>query len=362
MRETLVVFRRELRSFFLSPIAYVFGILLVSVLLYYVSEGALQNGARASAEGLFATLPLMLVLFLPGLTMRMWAEERKLGTLELLMTFPVRIGQLVFGKFLACVVYLACVLALTLGLPLTLGAYGKLDWSPVLGSYLASLLFAGSFVAVGMFWSSTTRDQMVAMLLSLVSLFVLYQLGNPQNVEYASDWMPAWLVDLVSGLSPHKYFVSIARGVLDSRDIVVSGDGTASVASFQAASLKEGQRLFHNSGSAPMGFDLPAAIGAAIATGRRIVCLAGDGSVQMNLQELQSIVTHRLPVAIFVLNNRGYHSIRQTQQNFFPDNVVGCGDESGLGFPDFSKLAWATRSACNANHRQRAGDAAVRKQ
>jgi ABC-2 type transport system permease protein len=81
-------------------------------------------------------------------------------------------------------------------------------------------LFAGSFVAVGMFWSSTTRDQMVAMLLSLVSLFVLYQLGNPQNVEYASDWMPAWLVDLVSGLSPHKYFVSIARGVLDSRDIV----------------------------------------------------------------------------------------------------------------------------------------------
>ena len=220
MRETLVVFRRELRSFFLSPIAYVFGILLVSVLLYYVSEGALQNGARASAEGLFATLPLMLVLFLPGLTMRMWAEERKLGTLELLMTFPVRIGQLVIGKFLACVVYLACVLALTIGLPLTLGAYGKLDWTPVLGSYLASLLFAGSFVAVGMFWSSTTRDQMVAMLLSLVSLFVLYQLGNPQNVEYASDWMPAWLVDLVSGLSPHKYFVSIARGVLDSRDIV----------------------------------------------------------------------------------------------------------------------------------------------
>ena len=181
MRETLVVFRRELRSFFLSPIAYVFGILLVSVLLYYVSEAALQNGARASAEGLFGTLPLMLVLFLPGLTMRMWAEERKLGTLELLMTFPVRIGQLVIGKFLACVVYLACVLALTIGLPLTLGAYGKLDWTPVLGSYLASLLFAGSFVAVGMFWSSTTRDQMVAMLLSLVSLFVLYQLGNPQK-------------------------------------------------------------------------------------------------------------------------------------------------------------------------------------
>lgn len=220
MRETLVVFRRELRSYFLSPIAYVFGILMVSVLLYYVTEATLQNGARATAEPLFGTLPFMLVLFLPGLTMRLWAEERKLGTLELLMTFPVRIGQLVLGKFLACVAYLAIVLALTVGLPLTLGAYGKLDWTPVLGSYLASLLFAGSFVAVGMFWSSTTRDQMVAMLLSLVSLFVLYQLGNPQNIEYASGWMPAWLVDVVNGLSPHKYFVSIARGVLDTRDLV----------------------------------------------------------------------------------------------------------------------------------------------
>ncbi len=220
MRECAVIFQRELKSYFLSPIAYVFGILLVSVLLYYTTEAALQNGARASAEALFATLPFMLVLFVPGLTMRTWAEERKLGTLELLMTFPVTIPQLVAGKFLASVVYLGVVLALTIGLPLTLGAYGKLDWTPVLGSYLASLLFAGSFVAVGMFWSSLTRDQIVAMLLSLVSLFVLYQLGNPANIEYASGWMPAWLVDLINGISPFKYFVSIARGVLDTRDLV----------------------------------------------------------------------------------------------------------------------------------------------
>lgn len=220
MHESLVVFRRELKSYFLSPIAYVFGILLVSVLLYYTTEVALQNGARASAEALFGTLPLMLVLFVPGLTMRLWAEERKLGTLELLMTFPITIGQLVMGKFLAAVVYLGVVLLLTIGLPLTLGAYGKLDWTPVLGSYVASLLFAGSFVAVGMFWSSLTRDQIVAMLLALVSLFVLYQLGNPQNIEYASDWMPAWMVDAVNGISPFKYFVSIARGVLDTRDLL----------------------------------------------------------------------------------------------------------------------------------------------
>lgn len=220
MRECTVIFRRELKSYFLSPIAYVFGILLVCVLLYYTSDAVLQNGARASAEALFATLPFMLVLFVPGLTMRTWAEERKLGTLELLMTFPVTIPQLVLGKFLASVVYLGIVLLLTIGLPLTLGTYGRLDWTPVLGSYLASLLFAGSFVAVGMFWSSLTRDQIVAMLLSLVSLFVLYQLGNPANIEYASGWMPAWLVDVINGISPFKYFISIARGVIDTRDLV----------------------------------------------------------------------------------------------------------------------------------------------
>jgi acetolactate synthase-1/2/3 large subunit len=91
-----------------------------------------------------------------------------------------------------------------------------------------------------------------------------------------------------------------------------------------------------------MGYDLPGAIGACLASGgRRVICLAGDGSIMMNLQELQTIATRKLPIKIFVLNNRGYHSIRQTQQNFFPDNVVGCGEESGLGFPDFEKLAAA---------------------
>jgi ABC-2 type transport system permease protein len=220
MREAAVVFRRELKSYFFSPIAYVFGILLVSVLLYYTTEAALQQGARADASVLFLTLPLMLVLFLPGLTMRLWAEERKMGTLELLMTFPVTAWQLVLGKFLAAVAYLGVVLLLTVGLPLTLGAYGKLDWTPVLGSYVASLLFAGGFVAVGMFWSSLTREQIVAAVLAGTSLFVLYLIGYPAVLEYTQGWMPAWLIDLVSGISPFKYFASIARGVIDTRDLL----------------------------------------------------------------------------------------------------------------------------------------------
>ncbi len=121
---------------------------------------------------------------------------------------------------------------------------------------------------------------------------------------------------------------------------VVSGDGTACVTSFQAANLKKDQRLYTNSGCASMGYDLPGAVGASIALGRsKVICLAGDGSIQMNLQELQTIVSQKLPIKIFLLNNQGYHSIRQTQQNYFPDNIVGCGIESGLGFPDFRKIA-----------------------
>jgi acetolactate synthase-1/2/3 large subunit len=130
---------------------------------------------------------------------------------------------------------------------------------------------------------------------------------------------------------------------LEPDDVVVTGDGTACVVTFQSAVLKQGQRLFSNSGSASMGYDVPAAIGAFYANrqARRIVCIAGDGSMMMNLQELQSIVGPGLPVKVFVLNNDGYHSIRQTQQNYFPDNVVGVGPESGVTFPDFMRLGEA---------------------
>ena len=129
---------------------------------------------------------------------------------------------------------------------------------------------------------------------------------------------------------------------LGDDDVVVTADGTACVVTFQAAQLKAGQRLYSNSGCASMGYELPAAIGAYYASGnRRVVCLAGDGSIMLNLQELQTIAGNRLPIKLIVLNNNGYSSIRQTQQNYFPDNLVGCGPESGLTFPDFGKLGKA---------------------
>jgi acetolactate synthase I/II/III large subunit len=129
---------------------------------------------------------------------------------------------------------------------------------------------------------------------------------------------------------------------LTENEVVVSGDATACIVPFQAAKLKKGQRLYSNSGCASMGYDLPAAIGACIANNRqRTICLAGDGSIQMNIQELQTIVGYRLPIKIFVLNNQGYHSIRQTQTNYFPDSPIGCDPSSGVTFPSFEKLAFA---------------------
>jgi acetolactate synthase-1/2/3 large subunit len=143
-----------------------------------------------------------------------------------------------------------------------------------------------------------------------------------------------------NGVNPYCFGDSLFDA-LGSDDIVVTGDGTACITTFQTAKIKSGQRLFSDSGSAPMGFDLPAAIGASIAAGkRRVVCVTGDGSVMLNLQELQTIRGHTLPIKLFLLNNNGYHSIRQTQRNFFPGNDVGSGPESGVTFPDFQRVAY----------------------
>lgn len=142
------------------------------------------------------------------------------------------------------------------------------------------------------------------------------------------------------------HFIEQLFARLDGDDIVACGNATATIAPFQAGAIKRGMRMFSNSGSASMGYDLPAAIGACLGAvaergqARRVICLAGDGSIMMNLQELQTIAQHRLPIKIFVLNNRGYMSIRTTQKNFF-GRLAGEGPDSGVAFPDFVAVAAA---------------------
>jgi acetolactate synthase-1/2/3 large subunit len=136
-------------------------------------------------------------------------------------------------------------------------------------------------------------------------------------------------------------FVDVLAEHLEHSDVVVCANGAACVVAFQALRLKDGQRLLGNSGTAGMGYDLPAAIGAAFVCGHRVICLAGDGSIQMNLQELQTIVHHHLPIKIFVFNNGGYLSIRQTQDNLFAGHRVGEGPATGVSFPDMVAIAEA---------------------
>ncbi len=143
-----------------------------------------------------------------------------------------------------------------------------------------------------------------------------------------------------SPLNPY-YFIELLFDGLRSDDVVVCANASACIIPYQSARLKKGQRLISNSGSASLGYDLPAAIGAAAGNGgKRVICLAGDGSLQFNIQELQTIRHHNLPVKIVVLNNGGYLSMRQTQSNFF-GQLVGAGPDSGVSFPDYVKIAQA---------------------
>ena len=141
-------------------------------------------------------------------------------------------------------------------------------------------------------------------------------------------------------INPYHFLDQLCRA-LEPDDVIVCGNGAACVVTFQVAHIKRGQRLFCNSGSASMGYDLPAAIGAAVAQeGKRVICLAGDGSIQMNIQELQTLVHHQFPIKIFVLNNNGYLSIRQSQKNFF-NFLVGESEASGVSFPDMVQIGQA---------------------
>ncbi len=177
--------------------------------------------------------------------------------------------------------------------------------------------------------------------------------ANRESLGNWSDWL-AWCeerrrrfpvhtqeqMSCDGGINPY-HFMHMLTDVCPANVNIVAGNGTACVALFQTGITKRGQKVFWNSGCASMGYDIPAALGAAVATGRETICLAGDGSAMMNLQELETISYRRLPVKIFILDNNGYSSIRQTQTNLFSSELMGCDPSSGVGFPDFRKIATA---------------------
>ncbi len=183
--------------------------------------------------------------------------------------------------------------------------------------------------------------------------FASFNLDCPNNLPDWSSWR-TWCTECLvknpahtqthimwdDGINPYHFMHELTSLMPDDTDLV-AGNGTACVVLFQTGIVKAGQRIFWNSGCASMGYDVPAALGACMATGRKTVCLSGDGSFMMNLQELQVIAFHKLPCKLFLLDNNGYCSIKQTQKNFFGNELLGCDPQSGIGFPDFLMIARA---------------------
>ena len=221
MSGTLTIFRRELRSYFATPVAYVFIViflLMAGAFTFYM--GGFYERGQADLQPFFSFHPWLYLFLVPAVSMRMWAEERKSGTIELLLTLPVTLWQAVSGKFLAAWVFIAIALVLTFPIWLTVNYLGDPDNGVIFASYLGSLLMAGAFLAIGSCISATTRNQVVAFILTVVACFLLLLAGFPLVLDVFRAVAPQGVVDAIAGLSFLTHFASISKGVIDLRDLV----------------------------------------------------------------------------------------------------------------------------------------------
>ncbi len=215
MRAVLAIAKKEFRSAFVSPVAYAYLVVFLAFTSWFFFRGFFVLG-DATLRGFFGLLPWTLVFLLPALTMRMWSEERKFGTLEVLLTWPVRERDAVLGKFLGGLGLLAVSLAGTLPIALTVFMLGNPDRGPVLAGYLGLLLFGAAGLAVGIYSSSLTENQIVAYVTGVALTFALFVAGEDFVVVAA----PAALAPLLSRAGLGAHYWSIGRGVIDSRDLL----------------------------------------------------------------------------------------------------------------------------------------------
>ena len=224
MNAMLAIMRRELRSYFLTPVAYVFIVIflvLTSTFTFYL--GGFYERSQADLAPFFNFHPWLYLFLVPALSMRLWAEERKSGSIELLMTLPVELWQAVTGKFLAAWAFTGLALILTFPIWITVNYLGDPDNGAVIAAYIGSLLMAGGFLAVGSCISAATKNQVIAFILAVVACFLLLLAGFPLVLDVFSAWAPQTLVDTVASLSFLTHFASISKGVIDLRDLVYFG-------------------------------------------------------------------------------------------------------------------------------------------
>lgn len=216
MNGMLTITRRELKAYFDSPVAYIFitAFLLASGTLFFFVEGFFAAG-RASMRGYFSLMPVVLSVFAPALTMRLWAEERRQGSYELLMTMPFTEGELVAGKFLASLAVVATALALSLPVPVLASLFGRFDAGAVVTEYLGALLMASAALGLGQAVSGASRNQISAFMATVLLLLALSLL--PQLMVWLS--LPSGVAGALNWLSLSYHFNAFARGVVDSRDV-----------------------------------------------------------------------------------------------------------------------------------------------
>ncbi|HLV31171.1 MAG TPA: ABC transporter permease [Chitinispirillaceae bacterium] len=215
MNNIVAIFKKEFKSFFISPIAYVFitVYLVVTNFLFFQSFFLIN---QADMRGYFGLLPWIFLLFVPAVTMRSWAEEKKVKTLELLQTWPVSDMQVVLGKFLAALSFVTIAILLSFTIPVTISILGSPDPGPIWGGYIGAILMGAAYLAIGLWVSSYTENQIIAFIVGVVVTFLIFIIGSP----FVTMAAPSWMVPALTYLGLGNHFESIERGVIDSRDIL----------------------------------------------------------------------------------------------------------------------------------------------
>jgi ABC-2 type transport system permease protein len=215
MENIITIFKKEFKTYFLSPIAYIFiTVYLISTTFLFFQGFFLIN--QADMRGYFDLLPWVFLFFVPAITMRSWAEEKKVKTLELLLTWPVSDLEVVAGKFLASFALLAIVVLLSISIPITIAILGHPDMGQIVAEYIGALFLGAAYLAIGLWVSSMTENQIVAFIVGVVVTFVLFIIGNP----FVTMVAPSFFVPLFTFVGLGNHFESISRGVIDSRDII----------------------------------------------------------------------------------------------------------------------------------------------
>jgi ABC-2 type transport system permease protein len=213
------VFKRELKSYFTTPIAYVFLVVFLFFCGYLTFKNGFFEMRQADMAAFFINMPLLFAFLVPAATMRLWAEERKTGSIELLLTLPITVTQAVLGKFFAAWLFLIISLALTFPMVITVFYLGHPDLGLIITGYLGSVLMAGGFLSVGCFFSALSKNQVISFVLSVVACAVLIFAGVPTTMNYLSTFLPAGLVTAIGNMSFETHFNSLQKGVLEFKDV-----------------------------------------------------------------------------------------------------------------------------------------------